>query len=293
MTVLLDFLKLIRFKNLVIIALTQLLIKFVLINPLSHKTSLNNFDFYLLVLSTVIIAAAGNIINDYFDVKVDRLNNRNIIIDKSIKRRVAILLHLSFSLIGFYLAWKVKLLTLGFINLFCVVSLWYYSTNLKKKPLIGNILVAILSSLVLLVIPLYDLIAEPGVNSIEIFNTIFYYSFYAFFFSLVREIIKDMEDYQGDKKTGMKTFAISIGLKNSKSFIKVVTIFLLCSFIYIMSVLLKSDLYSFLYLLFLLTIPLIIFLILLYKSNSKKDFYLLSQILKLIMLAGILSIFII
>jgi 4-hydroxybenzoate polyprenyltransferase len=279
------------------IALTQLLIKFVLINPFSHQTSLNNYDFYLLVISTIMIAAAGNIINDYFDVKVDRINNRKIIIDKSIKKRVAILLHISFSFIGiaigFYLAWKVALLTLGFINLFCVISLWYYSTDLKRKPLIGNILVAILSSLVLLVVPLYDLIPDPGVNFIAIFNKIIYYSFYAFFFSLIREIVKDMEDYEGDNKTGMKTFAISVGLKKSKSFLKALTILILCSFIYILSFTFKSDLYSFLYLLLLLTIPLTLFLILLFKSNSKKDFYLLSQILKLIMVAGILSLFII
>jgi 4-hydroxybenzoate polyprenyltransferase len=297
MTILSDFLKLIRFKNLVIIVLTQLLVKYVLINPFSFKVSLNNFDFCLLALSTLLIAAAGNIINDYFDIKVDRLNNRNVIIGQTIKRRSAIALHISFSaigiFIGFYLAWKVGIITLGFINLFCAISLWYYSTNLKRKPISGNVLVATLSALVLIVVPLYDLIPEPGVNISEIFNTIVLYSLFAFFFSFIREIIKDLEDYQGDKKSGMKTFAIAIGVDRTKTVLKVLTFMILCSFIYLLTITFATNLHSFIYLLLMLTIPLSTFLVLLFKSKTKEDFYVLSTLLKLIMVAGILSMFII
>lgn len=297
MTIFSDFLKLIRFKNLVIIVLTQLLIKYVLINPFSHKISLSNFDFSLLVLSTILIAGAGNIINDYFDIKVDRLNNRKIIIGESIKRRSAIILHLSFStigiIIGFYLAWKVEIISLGFINLFSVISLWYYSTNLKRKPISGNILVAALSALVLIVVPIYDLIPEPGVNLNEIFIKIIYYSLFAFFFSFIREIIKDLEDYEGDKKLGMKTFAIAMGVERTKKVLKILTFMILSSFVYVLAITFATNLYSFIYLLLLLTIPLFTFLVMLIKSKTKKDFYVLSSLLKLIMVAGIFSMFII
>ena len=296
MAVFFDFLKLVRFKNLIIIVLTQLLIKYILINPYSHKISLNNFDFNLLMLSTVLIAAAGNIINDYFDIKVDKLNNRKIIIGESIKRRIAILLHLFFSsigiILGFYLAWKVKLITLGFVNLFCVISLWYYSTYLKRKPVSGNILVAALSALVLIVVPLFDLIPNPGVNFSEIFNKIILYSLFAFLFSFIREIIKDLEDLEGDKKSGMNTFAIAIGLQKTKTVLKILTTLILSSFLYILSITTSLSSFSFLYLLFLLTIPLFVFFVLLFKSKTKQDFNMLSTILKLIMVAGILSMFI-
>lgn len=296
MTIFSDFLRLIRFKNLVIIVLTQLLIKYVLINPLSHKISLSDFDFSLLVLSTILIAGAGNIINDYFDIKVDRLNNRKIIIGESIKRRSAIILHLLFStigiIIGFYLAWKVGIISLGFINLFCVISLWYYSTNLKRKPISGNILIAALSALALIVVPIYDLIPEPGININEIFIKIIYYSIFAFFFSFLREIIKDLEDYDGDKKSGMKTFAIAIGVERTKKVLKVLTFIILSSFVYILTITFATNLHSFTYLLLLLTIPLFTFLVMLFKSKTKKDFYVLSSLLKLIMVAGILSMFI-
>lgn len=297
MTIFSDFLKLIRFKNLVIIVLTQLLIKYVLINPFSHKISLSNLDFSLLVLSTILIAGAGNIINDYFDIKVDRLNNRKIIIGESIKRRSAIILHLSFStigiIIGFYLAWKVEIISLGFINLFSVISLWYYSTNLKRKPISGNILVAALSALVLIVVPIYDLIPEPGINLNEIFIKIIYYSLFAFFFSFIREIIKDLEDYEGDKKLGMKTFAIAMGVERTKKVLKILTFMILSSFVYVLAITFATNLYFFIYFLLLLTIPLFTFLIMLIKSKTKKDFYVLSSLLKLIMVAGIFSMFII
>jgi 4-hydroxybenzoate polyprenyltransferase len=296
MIVFLDFLKLIRFKNLLIIALTQLLIKYVLINPFSHKISLSSFDFFLLSLSTILIAGAGNIINDYFDIKVDRLNDRKIIIGESIKRRSAILLHILFSstgiIIGFYLAWKVGIINLGFINLFCVISLWYYSTNLKRKPISGNVLVALLSALVLIIVPIYDLIPEPGVNFIEIFNKIAVYSLFAFFFSFIREIIKDLEDFDGDKRSGMKTFAIAIGVKKTKTVLKILTSLILSSFVYLLAITYPYKLHFFLFILLILTIPFTCFLIMLFKAKTKQDFNVLSQLLKLIMIVGILSMFI-
>ena len=97
------FFKLIRVKNLLIIALTQYLIRYAF-DTANGKTlfSLSDVEFILLVLSTVFIAAGGYIINDYFDTKVDRLNQRSLIIDKSIKRREAILMHLLLSFIGVF-----------------------------------------------------------------------------------------------------------------------------------------------------------------------------------------------
>ena len=161
-----------------------------LISPNILDSSLSNFNFSLLVLSTILIAGAGNIINDYFDVKVDRLNNRKIIIGESIKRRSAIILHLSFSIvgiiIGFYLSILVELFSLGFINLFCVVILWFYSTTFKKKPISGNLFVAFLSALVLVIIPLYDLAPKLSDNSLIVFYQILIYSLFAFLFSFRR-----------------------------------------------------------------------------------------------------------
>ena len=113
-----DFFRLIRFKNLIIIAFTQYLIRLSLSLPLLNSIGLTNFQFFLLVTSTVLIAAAGYIINDYFDIKVDQINEKKIIIGNNIKRREAIILHFIFSgigvLIGFYLAWKINIIIVLF-----------------------------------------------------------------------------------------------------------------------------------------------------------------------------------
>ena len=120
MVKLIDFFRLIRTKNLLIIAISQYLIRYAIIIPMTDSKSLNDLQFFYLVLSTILIAASGYIINDYFDTRVDRLNNRKLIIDYSIKRREAILLHFLFSgigvFLGFFLAWKVGIINLGFIS---------------------------------------------------------------------------------------------------------------------------------------------------------------------------------
>ena len=136
MVKLIDFFRLIRTKNLLIIAISQYLIRYAIIIPMTDSKSLSDLQFFYLVLSTIFIAAAGYIINDYFDTRVDRLNNRKLIIDHTIKRREAILLHFIFSgigvFLGFFLGWRVGILNLGFINLFCSSALWFYSTHFKR-----------------------------------------------------------------------------------------------------------------------------------------------------------------
>jgi 4-hydroxybenzoate polyprenyltransferase len=297
MNVVSDFLNLVRYKNLLIIILTQFIIKYVLINPHISSYNLNNFNFSLLVISTILIAGAGNIVNDYFDIKIDQFNQRKIIIGETIKRRIAIILHLLFSIvgiiIGFYLSYKIELTFLGFINLFCVVSLWFYSTTFKRKPVVGNLLIAFLSALVLIVIPLYDLLPILNEESLAVITKVSFYVFFAFFFSFIREIIKDLEDIDGDLKAGLKTFAITLGIKRTKKVLKILTVFMLFVFLYLITLFYPSDYFTFFYLLLLVTTPLFIFFILLFKSETKKEFSILSMLLKLIMLSGIFSMFII
>ena len=145
------FLRLVRWPNLVIIAVTQLLFYFALIVPffISHKNIYSQFTemhFILLVISSVLIAAAGNIINDYFDLNIDEINKPDKkIIDKHIKRRWAIVFHIILSvcgiLLGFYIDFTTPVFWLGFSNALCVLLLFAYSISLKKKLLVGNILI--------------------------------------------------------------------------------------------------------------------------------------------------------
>ena len=154
----LSYLKLFRFSNLLVIALSMYLVRYCIIKPILFfeelTLSLNNIDFLFLVLSVVMIAAAGYVINDYFDIRVDRINKPGkVIVGKKISRRKAMILHpiLSFSgfIAGSYVAWKAGNLWLIFIFIFAILLLWFYTTKFQRRYLSGNVIIAFLSAFVI------------------------------------------------------------------------------------------------------------------------------------------------
>jgi 4-hydroxybenzoate polyprenyltransferase len=210
------FIKLIRPINLLIIAITMYGVRFYILEVHYYeKVKDNALDFFLLVFSTVIIAAAGNIINDYFDVRADRINKpERLIITKHIKRRWAILIHWIFNGIAFgialYLSIKYQSLWFVFIHLLSINTLWFYSMLFKRKVIIGNLMVAALTALVPILAVVYFKVGNTyhmafsefkSDSWIAIINYDFFYvlAFFAFVQNLAREIIKDMQDVEGDK----------------------------------------------------------------------------------------------
>ena len=296
MVKLLDFFKLIRWKNIVIVALTQYLIRYTLLIPFVDFLSLNDMQFLLLVISTVLVAAAGYIINDYFDIQVDQHNKRKIIVGNSIKRREAMALHFIFSGlgvgIGFFLGWKVGMWNLGFINLFSASALWFYSTHFKRNYLSGNLLISLLSALVLLIVALYDILPaseQNDINAIVVFKIICIYAAFAFITTLIREIVKDLEDLEGDQKMGYETYAIVSGKKKAKNLVQTLSLLTILGVACILYSQFQADLYSFLYVLFFVEFPFLFFLWKLKKAKNSADFYSLSSWIKIIMLSGTLS----
>jgi len=267
------FLRLTRFWNLFIIGMAQYFAAIFLIDIQLL------FDWRLLVLasSTAIVAGGGYIINDYYDIKIDLINKPDrVVIGKGIGRRHALLFHsvLSFAgvALGFLLGWR-----LGLIHIFSSFILWWYSNSLKRQPFVGNFMVALLTGLsITLINVLYDL-----TNSLVII-----YSLFAFFMTLVREIIKDMEDLKGDNTFGCKTLPILWGIRKTK----VVVYFLLALFsllvVMINAIYTQMPFYYFLVFLF---APLSIFLLRLISADTKRDFYMLSQWCKVIMVLGVIS----
>ncbi|HUP12062.1 MAG TPA: UbiA family prenyltransferase, partial [Niastella sp.] len=161
MKLLAAFLRLIRSVNLLFIAITQLLFQYCIVWPISEKAQaplvLTNPVFFILVAASVLIAAAGYIINDYFDLNIDLVNKPNkLVVEKIIKRRWAILWHLVLSGAGValsaYVAWKTSVWWLIPANMACVAALWFYSTIFKKKLLSGNVIISLLTAWVILVI---------------------------------------------------------------------------------------------------------------------------------------------
>ncbi|MFA9211391.1 MAG: geranylgeranylglycerol-phosphate geranylgeranyltransferase [Moraxellaceae bacterium] len=230
-------LKLTRPINLIVIALTMVGIRFLFLKELNDvpffQSAFEQLDFFLLVFSTVLIAAGGNIINDYFDVKADKINKPNkVIIGKFVKPRLAIVLHwilnfLAFS-IALYLSWKQHSFWYLFIHLFSINALWIYSTQLKRRFLIGNIVIAALTGLVPILSALYFInSAHIQVAQVDLTTTthlVIFLAVFAAILNLIREIIKDMEDVKGDLLLRATTIPIKIGLSKTKRIVSVLLI---------------------------------------------------------------------
>lgn len=266
-------LKLTRFWNLLIIAFTQYFTAACLIGI--H--TINDPKLFLITCSTVVIAAAGYIINDYYDVKIDYINKpERVIIGKTIKRRYAILYHVILSVAGIAMGTLVSLRA-GALNFFSVFLLWWYSNNLKRLPFVGNFTVAILTALAVLLVDFIYQAQNP---------LIYIYSGFAFFMTLIREIIKDMEDLKGDNTFGCRTLPIVLGLRKTKQIIYII-LAVFAAIVIILEYFYKALPLKY-YVLF-LYIPLLLLIYWLIRADMKKDFTLLSSFCKVIMLLGILS----
>ncbi len=248
------FLRLIRLMNLLVIALTMVVIQFFLTKyllidsnivlsgdheiiqhkPLSILANVFDFRFLLLLTSTLLIAGAGNIINDYFDVRADRINKpERLIIGLHIKRRWAMLFHWSFNVIGLllalYLGYLIQNIWIPIVAFMSINLLWFYSTYYKRQPFIGNIIVAALLGF----IPIYILIYNISLSSVfssatkfmvlaenyYFFKVVLFTGLLAFLLNIVRELLKDIIDVRGDLKLGAKTFPIKYGIKKTKQLI--------------------------------------------------------------------------
>lgn len=197
--------------------------------------------FVLLVLSVVLIGAGGNIINDYFDTRIDRINKpQQVIVGRTVKRRVAMAAHLVLSgtglLCGAMVAWRTGQWPLLIIPAFAIGALWTYSTSFKRKLIIGNGTVATLTALVPLTVGLYEIPAlqrsfaahstvtlpdgaryqmESGFT--ELWWWVLGFAAFAFLSSLVRELQKDMADVKGDAAGGCRTIPIVWGMRWAKT----------------------------------------------------------------------------
>lgn len=270
-----DLFKLTRFWNLVIIAIAQYFAAAFLIRL--NVSVFSDWRLFVLTLSTVSIAAAGYIINDYYDIKIDLINKpERVVIGKSIARRYAILFHTIISLVGILLGlllgWKI-----GAVNFVCVFLLWLYSNSLKRQPFIGNFVVAALTGLS---IDLINLLYNQHNTLVIIF------ALFAFLMTLVREIVKDMEDMKGDTTFGCRTLPIVLGIRKTKWVVYFIIL------IFSIVVLILNIQYSLLpagYFIGFLLLPMTILMIRLARADTIKEFYQLSQLCKLIMLLGIIS----
>ena len=317
------FLRLIRPLNLLIIAFTMYSIRaFLYIYELTFKIDLfqkgnEEFDFFLLVFSTLLIAAGGNIINDYFDVKADRINKpEKLIITKTISKKLAILTHWVLNVIALgiaiYLSIRNTTFWYVFIHLLSINSLWFYSMYFKRKPFIGNLIVALLTALVPILCGIHFYIHNefPIVEFTEIKTPftfwifhlmahghyIFILALFAFASNLAREIIKDIEDIEGDKLIYAKTLPILYGVNKTKWLAGILLLLspVLFSLLFFLKIendsILKNNLILFTPVLVALLLDMIS-IILLVRANTRKKLKKVDFLIKIAMLMGLLQPF--
>tara|TARA_B110000003_G_C16573238_1_gene505150 strand:+ start:278 stop:1234 length:957 start_codon:yes stop_codon:yes gene_type:complete len=305
------FLKLIRLKNLLIIALTQSVLKYFLIEVYFAEPSLTYFSFSFYLTALILIVASGYILNDIYDVETDKINKYETrVIEKTIKKSAAFKAYYFLNFLGlvcgFYAAFIVNKIWLGFVFLFFIFSLWRYSQKNKTSFIIGNIQVAFLIALSIINLGLFELLSK-GLNIKEeshmIFLIIMFYAGFSFITTLIREIIKDLEDIEGDKNISADTLAIKFGVKKTNYILLILNSILIlvitCFQYYQYSVLNSTFSVELSYwgankiaVIYTLILQLLIVFQVyrIYQSKTKKDFHFLSMLSKIIMLVGILSV---
>jgi 4-hydroxybenzoate polyprenyltransferase len=295
------YLQLIRLPNLFLLALMQLTFRYGFLAQQDIPLALADWQYLLLVLATVLIAAAGYVINDIFDQDSDAINKPDrAIVGKFITEGRAYNIYVGLNItgvaIGFYLSNVILRPSFAVVFILIAALLYLYATNLKQTPLLGNLVVAALLALSVLIIGIFDL--DPATyeaNQKEMgvfFKILLDYALFAFFINLIREIAKDAEDAKGDYNAGIKTLPILIGAGRTAKLIFVLLLIAVVFIVfYLNNHLMQNDLYyATIYGLVVVIAPLLYLSVKSWHAKTTADFQHLSSVLKWIIFFGILSI---
>lgn len=298
-----NFLKLIRYQNLLIIALMQAVFHFGFLKQQKGLLlGLNDIEFILLIIATICIAAAGYIINNIVDQETDTISKpEKVIIGKYISETSAYNYYIAFNvvgvLIGFFIANIIFKESFAGIFIFVAFVLYLYATQFKQSLLAGNFLVSFLVAFSILLVGLFDLYPIIAPETRQFLNVLFQiiidYAIFAFLLTFIREVVKDIEDYEGDLKTGMNTLPIFLGKEKTQKVIFALSFIPLLALLYYLNTNFMNLDYVIYYTLIFVVAPLLYFIIKLWQAKTQKDFNHLSTVLKIVMITGIISIIVI
>jgi 4-hydroxybenzoate polyprenyltransferase len=257
------------------------------------------FQFLLLVLATVCVASAGYIINDIEAIEADKINKPNdVVVDKYISEKDATRLFVGLNIIGllFGLGLSYSIGKQAFFIIFILASvlLYIYAAQLKKVLLVGNILIACLVGLCVLLVGIFDLIPsmENANRETQVFflRLILDYAIFAFMINLLRELVKDIEDIDGDYKINANSLPIVIGRDRATKVVFVLSLVPLMTVIFYLTNNLYKQPIAIVYMLITIVAPLIYATLKLFSASQKKHYHHISTVLKIVLFMGVLSL---
>jgi 4-hydroxybenzoate polyprenyltransferase len=293
------YLNLIRYKNLLLLAFMQLVILFGFLKMQDIPLALALWQYYLLIISTVCIAAGGYIINDIMDQDVDGINKpKKAIVGHSISENFAYNLYVAFSIvgvgIGFYLSKIIGRPNFVTVFILCAALLYIYSTSFKQIMIVKNIVVAFLLAFSILIIDLFMIFPATDITNKEqmlpVFSVLIDFSIIAFIINMLREMVKDLEDVNGDYNNGIQTLPVALGVARTTKLVFGLSFIPTICILYYMYVNLFELQFATVYILGFLIGPLLYFSIKIWSAKNKKDYTHLSDVLKLIIFLGIIAI---
>lgn len=309
------YLKLLRVGNLAFLAILLFVMEKWVALPLLQLAQFSEqmpwWVLTLIILATVFVAAGGYVINDYFDVKIDRINcPDDLVVTRHISREGAMRLFQVLTLVGVLMAlgvaWWARSWTLAMIFIVIPGLLWFYSASYKRQLLIGNIVVAFASALVPLLIAIINadylahlygeaLAYTPIVGQLYVWLGGF--AIFAFLMTLVREMVKDIEDQEGDCEMECRTIPIVWGVKTTKIIVTILLLAIAALIVYIAWAVLPFphswQSFSTRYVVFGLLVPIACVITLLWASTNQVEIRRTQLVLKFMMFMGVMYSFVI
>jgi 4-hydroxybenzoate polyprenyltransferase len=301
------YLKLIRWPNLLIMAFTMILVRHKLIIPqlleAGADTATSSITFVFLVISVLLIAAGGFVINDIVDINADSINKpqKQLVGNKisvSIAKNIYWILTASGIICGIITGYAVENWRISFITAIMAGLMWFYSSRYKNMLLLGNIVVAFASAMVLLIIWLTEFFALKSdayafTNAAPVFPVItgmvMAYTFFAFLCSIIREMVKDTEDMTGDKQFNVNTFPVVYGESNAKNTATGLLAILMLMIAFWQFILNQQGFHNAFLSMFIAAALCVLAIIRIATANKKKHYSQTSFLLKLLMISGISS----
>jgi 4-hydroxybenzoate polyprenyltransferase len=281
------------------LAFMQLVFRYLFLKQSYVDLALTDFNYILLIFATVCIAAGGYVINNIMDQDTDEIAKpQNRVVGVSVTETVAYNWYIGLTIvgvgIGFYLSNVIYKPTFASMFILVATLLYMYATSFKQIPVLGNVVVALMLSTSIIIIGLFDILPAIDVDNRfrmkEAFDILMHYAIFAFIINLIREIVKDMEDMDGDYQSGINTLPNAIGIQKTKIIVGVLTVISIGILAYyVNSNLFELD-YVVYYAMILIVGPLIYFGVKLLNATTKKEFHHLSLVLKIILFFGILSV---